>query len=148
MNEPFTTWTCDVCGTAIEQLDQGYVVWQSDGIKASGFKIIHQAKCDRDDLPASAALEDFVGEKGLAYLLSFMSAGPVQSALGRKPHCEIVDFDEFVDFFRRVQLPHYEEARRHFRTPDVLDDHADSNEYYPYLPEVLKRIIQKCGETE
>src|SRR5262249_32907976 len=112
MTKPLTSWTCDVCGDVIERVEEGYVVWKSDGAKAADFKIIHQGKCDheRDDHNASAALADFLGDNGLAYILSFLSAGPVQSALGRRPHCEITDFDEFVDFFRRVQLPYYEEA--------------------------------------
>ena len=86
---------------------------------------------------------EFLGDKGLAYTLSFLSAGPVQSALGGAPQCEISDFDGFVDFLRRVQTPYYEEARRHFRDPDLLDDFADANEVLPYLPDELQRIAAK-----
>lgn len=146
MDKPLMRWFCDVCGDTIERAQDGYVVWSSDGTKASGFMIIHQGKCDKDDRPASAALSDFLGDRGLAYLLSFLSAGAVQSALGRPPHCEITDFDEFVDFFRRVQAPYYEEARRHFRNSDLLDNLHDANEYYPYLPETLRNIPGKYGE--
>ena len=53
----------------------------------------------------------------------------------------VADLDEFVDLVRRFQIPYYEEARRHFSDPEVLDEFAEANEVYPYKPKVLKGIV-------
>jgi len=144
MTKPLTTWYCDVCGNMIDAPESGYVIWQTDKeLGASGFKIIHQGKCDLKDHHASAALRDFLGERGQAYLLSKLSLGPIKHSLGQKPHRQINDMDEFVDFFRRVQTPFYEQARRKFSSEAVRSDFDDSNEVLPYLPETLKRIAAK-----
>jgi len=50
--------------------------------------------------------------------------------------------DEFVDFYRRVQTPHYEEARKNYYDEQLLIDYSDANEYYPYLEEQLKLTIE------
>ena len=67
--------------------------------------------------------------------------------INQESHCGVNDFDEFVDFIRRVQTPFYEQARRHFSNEDVLDEYCDSNEHLPYLPEELKDIITKYDEN-
>jgi hypothetical protein len=145
MDQPLTVWYCDVCGDRIAAKD-GYVVWKTtDDLKSSGFKIIHQGRCDRRDYPASAALSDFLGPEGVAQLLAFLSLGPIKRRIGQKPHADAKDMDEFVDFFRRVQTPYYEEARRLFHTQEVLDDYYDSNEVAPYLPDYLESMIKKHG---
>jgi hypothetical protein len=143
MSQPLTYWYCDVCGEKIENVVGGYVIWKSGGLKAHGFKIIHQGKCDTNEYPSSAALSDFLGHAGLAYLFSKLSLGPVMLNNGQSSHCQIEDFDEFVDFMRRVQVPHYEEARRHFNNRNLLEDLSDANEVYPYLPEQLESISNK-----
>jgi hypothetical protein len=74
---------CDVCGDRIAAKD-GYVVWKTtDDLKSSGFKIIHQGRCDRRDYPASAALSDFLGPEGVAQLLAFLSLGPIKRRIGQ-----------------------------------------------------------------
>lgn len=146
MDKPLTKWYCDVCGEKIEDIKQGYVIWKStDDLKYHDYKIIHQSKCDIKAYPASTALKDFIGENGLAYLLSKLSIGPIKEALNRGTYCQITNFDEFVDFMRRVQTPFYEEARRHFRNPDLLEDYYDSNEASPYCPSDLEKIIKNYG---
>jgi len=145
MEEPLKTWYCDVCGEKIEDASNGYVIWQSGGRTYRGFKIIHQGKCDLKSHPASAALNDFLGDKGLSYCMTFLSLGPVISNNGGAGHCYIQDFDEFTDFVRRVQLPYYEEARRLYGNPELLEDLSDANEFYPYVPEKMKALIQRYG---
>ncbi len=146
MDKPLTILYCDVCQGRIEDAKKGYVIWRtSEQMKSYDFKIIHQTKCDRKDYPSSAALEDFLGSEGLAYLLAFLSLGPVKKRIGQKPHCDVKDTDEFVDFFRRVQTPYYEEGRRLFGNPDYLDQNSDNNEVGPYLPDALLKAIAKYG---
>jgi hypothetical protein len=149
MDKPLTVWYCDVCGERIDNINEGYVIWQSlHGMKAKNFTIIHQSKCDRQDFTSSAALETFVGLNGVTYLLSFLSIGPINELLGQGPKCKISDFDEFVDFFRRVQTPYYEEARRLFGNERLLDWLGDSNEVSPYIPDNLEVIIKEYGTNK
>mgnify|MGYP003351512562 CR=1 FL=1 len=146
MDKPLTVWYCDICGGRIEDINEGYVIWKtSPGIRAENLTVIHQTKCDSNDFPASAALKDFVGPEGLAYLLSFLSLGPIMARRGQKSHSSVVDLDGFVDFVRRVQTPYYEEARRAFGAEKLREWFSDSNEVAPYLPERLKGIIEDYG---
>lgn len=141
MLKPLSVWHCDVCGDQIASVSDGYVIWKTDDdLRAHSFKVIHKARCDKNDHFASAALEDFVGDDGVAYLMSFLSIGPLKKRKDAPDYCGVASMDEFVDLFRRVQTPYYEEARANFRDPDVREEFSDANEYYPYLPNVLKRI--------
>jgi len=135
-------WYCDVCGEPIDDAKSGYVIWRSAApSKDRDFKIIHQSRCDRKNYESSNALEDFLGPRGVAYLLSFLSVGPaLHNPQGG--YNKVADMDEFVDFFRRCQTPFYEEARRRFQNERFREDFGDSNELYPYLPETLKRICE------
>lgn len=143
MSQLLKEWYCDVCGSAINDAKDGYVIWRSDvNHKYHGFKIIHQAKCDIDSYPFSSALEDFIGEDGLAKLLSMLSLGPIKAKLNAGRYCHIADIDEFVDFIRRVQTPHYEEARRNFSDANLVHDYSDANEVAPYLQRDLQNIIK------
>lgn len=53
---------------------------------------------------------------------------------------DVASLEEWADLVRRVQVPWYEEARQHLRDPEVQDYLADSNEYFPYLPETLEKV--------
>lgn len=145
MDKPLSRWYCDTCSDLIEPVNRGYVIWKStDEMKAVDFKIIHQGQCDQDGYGCSQALEDFLGEKGINHLLSFLSIGLVKKNLGQSSALHGVgSLDEFVDFFRRVQTPYYEEARNNFKKPEFLDDFHDANEIAPYFPDELKKIVAR-----
>lgn len=146
MDQPLTIFYCDVCGQPISSVDQGYVIWKKDDDnKSRCFKIIHRQKCDRKEYPASSALRDFLGPRGLAILTAKLSRGPIRAHLGQSHYSDVADLDEFVDFMRRVQIPHYEEARRLFSREELIHWFADANEVAPYLPETLERIIREYG---
>jgi hypothetical protein len=147
MDKPLTKWYCDVCGHPIEDVEKGYVIWKTtDELKSHSFKIIHQTTCDLNDHHSSAALKHFLGERGLVYLLSMLSFGPIKKRIGDGSHCHVADMDEFVDFTRRLQTPFYEEARRYFSNPELLENYCDANEVLPYLPEQLEKIIKRYGD--
>lgn len=141
-------WYCDVCGETIRTVDEGYVIWQDGpGGRSEGFLVIHQGRCDsKKDYPNSYALEDFIGADGLQQLLGFLSPGPLKLGSLNSPERRPVpvgDLDEFVDFFRRMQTPGYEQARRRFFDEDVQAEYADSNEIYPYTEEAIEHILGK-----
>lgn len=144
MDAPLTTWYCDVCGDPIDDIERAYVIWKAtDDGEAHDFRIIHQKQCDRQGFPASMPLKAFLGEAGLAYVLSMLSVGPLKAELDEIPRVRIVNMHEFVDFVRRVQTPFYEEARRHFGEETVLGQYSDATEVFPYLPEQLRRIAEE-----
>ncbi|UOQ56059.1 hypothetical protein MUN78_10120 [Leucobacter allii] len=106
----------------------------------SGFEIIHKGrKCDPEHKGMSLELSDMIGDQGMSTLLSFLSYGPLPPRRGQP---RIADMDEFVDLFRRLQTPGYEEARRHFRNPEVLDAFDGSPEDAAYVPDKLNWIAE------
>jgi hypothetical protein len=142
--QAFAKFYCDVCREPIEDVARGYVVWKHVGEHGyGGFKIVHQKRCDnRDEFPVSKALQGFLGLEGMVYLQAMLSAGALLAS--EMPSiCRIgpEEMDDFIDFWRRVQLPHYEEARRRFGNPVLVGDFAGSNEVLPYMPDVLVRTI-------
>ena len=145
MDQPLTIWYCDICGEKITNISDGYVIWKRRDGKSHDFKIIHTGTCDpRMDYPCSSALEDFLGADGLQILLYQLGSGTIMLNLNKGSHCSVVDsMDEFVDFFRRVQTPYYEQARRCFNNPELLEFYNDSNEVRPYMEDALKHIIEK-----
>lgn len=135
--KPLTHWKCDNCGEIVDSA-HAYVVWNFAQLEERGHSIIHRGKCDNGRKEMSAPLKDFLGLDGLAKLTSLMAAGiagPVRTT-------SIGNMREFVDFFRRVQLPHYEEARDKLRTDEVREEFRDASEVVPYLQDTLKRLAE------
>lgn len=134
-------WKCDTCGQQTT-ISDGILFWRGDGRKdpITDFRITHKGQCDPGDeagFMAFMPLDHMMGADGQQILLSFLSAGPlIGKGKGR-----MMDHDAFVDVFRRLHTPWYEEAR-----PALLGDHRlhnildGANEYAPYLPEELKKI--------
>ncbi len=131
-------WVCDVCKKPIQKPEDGYVVWNDDGQGPKDILVIHQGDCDDDSRENSAPLTDFLGANGIARLTAMMSNGPLIADGPRT----IADLEGFTDFFRRMQLPYYEEARRNFKNSDVRADFHGANEIAPYLPHNLKTISE------
>jgi len=143
MIKPFQHWYCDVCGEIIEDPAKGYVIWKSDGDgRATQFTVIHQKKCDDKTFHSSAALNDFLGDQGLARLTAFLSYGPIISDRTEARSKGVENIDEFIDFFRRMQIPYYEEARQKFGEPEVQERLSDYNEIAPYFPSTLREVIE------
>lgn len=141
------SWYCDMCGEVIRSEDDGYVIWKRDDQGCDyDFKLIHQGRCDRKDYPQSLALRDFTETEGLSLLLSFLSIGPIKRISGDESQVCVADMDEFVDLFRRLHVPHYEEARRLFHDPDLLSMYADNNEVAPYFSKSLKYMVEEFGD--
>jgi len=57
--------------------------------------------------------------------------------------CQIDNFPEFVDFFKRLTIPYYEEARLSFGQALADGIIADENEICLFTEDVLKSIVDK-----
>ena len=148
--EPFKKWVCDVCGKEIEKVEDGYVVWsENEQGQIDRIRILHKNNhvngervtgCDHDPTyRMSLPLESFLGDEGKVRLLSLIDPG----ADFREDYKEhIADMRLFVEFFRRVQLPHYEEARIYWNKAHGDGFFAGANENWTYLPQTLKALIE------
>ena len=145
-------WICDICGDKISTPGVGHVIWrESDERPAHDFKIVHTSmdgrRCwtiaEQAGYRSSLPLEEFLGADGVALLLSWLSWGPVDG--GGHPDVALQDLDDYVDLFRRLQTPYYEQARHRFREPDVHESLVGVNPQYPYLPSTLAKVVSQPG---
>jgi hypothetical protein len=146
---PLDAWTCDSCGDLITDPERGLVTWRHDADgKYYDFILVHKNidgfNCDpghRNGYSQSVSIDHYLGDTGQAALMAFLSVGPMKN--DGHPRVEVKDFDGFVDLFRRLQTPWYEESRSRFDDEDVQLALGDANEYLPYMPEVLERIANR-----
>lgn len=151
---PLETWVCDECGDEISEVSEGTVIWKSDAQdehRAYDFRIVHKnlgaarEGCDpgnKAGYQSNLDIAEFIGDGGVAHLLAFLSIGPLRQPSGDGYFPRVKDLDEFVDLFRRLQTPWYEEARRRFDDQEVQYRLSDANEVYPYLPVTLERVAK------
>lgn len=146
---PLDSWACDGCGQQITNPLQGLLTWrQTEDFRGYDSQLVHKniegRSCDpgdRNGFTSSLEIEYVTGLEGQAWLLSLLSVGPLKRPDNRP---RVDDFDSFVDVFRRLQVPWYEEARPHFDDEETHHHLADANEVYPYVPEVLERIANNA----
>lgn len=133
-------WFCDTCDKPIEDATKGNLIWLvGASLEKTDFQIVHKGACDRNRDASSWELGHTLGLEGQAFLLSFLSDGALRQERGRRT---VSDMDAFIDLYRRLQTPGYEEARRYFDEPEVREHYSDSHEFAPYTPEGIARIIE------
>lgn len=153
--EPLRQWICDVCGRVIEKPEDGYVVWgTNEQGKIDKIRILHKNNhvngcvtgCDHDHrYPLSLPVESFLGDDGKVLLLSLIDPGSNFQAEYQE---HIANMRLFLEFFRRVQLPYYEEARLYWEKARVDGYFAGANEIWTYLPSTLKTLIEEYADDE
>ena len=146
--KPMKQWICDVCGEIIERPEDGYVQFhRNEHGQYDDFIIVHHRPASpRKNLQnacykysSDSDLESFLGDHGKVELLSLLDPGVYHLKQYRQM---VADIRKWNDFFMRLQLPYYEEARKYWSRASIDGYFADSNEIYIYLPENLKRMIQ------
>ena len=143
--EPLKQWICDRCGEVIERPEDGYVFWKKPNFKNEDFQIVHHVRCNLDQsYTQSMDLRRFLGADGLVRLLSKLDPGSMHQP---NHQCEVSNMREFVEFFRRLQLPYYEEARIYWGVAKDDGFFSDANEVWIYLPSTLKELIQQYRGT-
>jgi hypothetical protein len=153
--EVLKQWVCDVCGHIIETPEKCYVVWKYKGTKEKQFeyKIVHQnhtdehgkkCGCDNDrSYHCSASMSGFLGDRGMVKLLSMIDPGALHMPEYKE---QIKNIRDFLEFFRRVQLPYYEEARLYWGCARNDGYFVGANEVWIYLPSTLKDLIEKYSK--
>lgn len=150
-------WVCDECRELIRKPEEGYVEWLTDENDIRyGFRIVHHApvssrhpdgncyrytgKCGSCD----SSLEQFLGAGGIVKMLSFINLGSLHDDFNTEP--KIKSSGEWVEFFKRLQVPYYEEARLYWHEAKEDGFFDGANEIKSYLPETLKELIESYGE--
>ena len=160
MLKPLEQFICDECGDVIKSPEEGYVEWVStqneDGKWVShGFRIVHayyasprrhmdKEGCYRYGMSRGRMDTDLKSYLQYVHqeMFSLLDVGTVHDING-STGCQITDFREYVDFFKRLTLPYYEEARLYI--PQALADEfiTDENEIYLYSETFLRKIVEE-----
>lgn len=142
--EPLTQFICDVCGSVIEKVEDGYLEWLGGyNEPVYGFKIVHDDGASPrrqlgkncyypNNLSVSSQPLGFVaGIDGMSYLLTYFEFEDLGG---------VRDPKELVEIIRRLHVPHFEEGR--FYIEQAIKDGLweDNREY---MPSDLKRVIDE-----
>ncbi|HET7000504.1 MAG TPA: hypothetical protein VFI33_04320 [Puia sp.] len=158
MLKPLEQFYCDTCDMLIEKVDDGAVEWKDkseapEGRHLSGsFRICHNTKTkncyqpERTGYNNNSALSKFLGEEGYIQLLDFIDRG---SRIDKNySGTRISDMREYVEFVKRLTIPHYEEARHYWdeAQQDGFFDNIGEHKYF--LKETLTELIEKYSSEE
>ena len=160
---PLKQWICDTCGELIEKPKDGWLEWYKDeDFKAQGFRICHHAPSsprraegrggpgcyayDRHKRRLDNHLDTFLGPDGMIALLSDVHVGSVLDPHGKSP-IEIGDHVSWAETFRRLHVPHYEEARQYFAEAKADDLFDGANQVWPFMQETLLEVIKRYGPS-
>lgn len=157
---PLEQWICDSCKGIIKNKDDGYVQFildTADENLYSDFKIIHAYNASPHgnkskrgchigniDFIHDLPLGYFDGPDGIARLLSFIDVGPHKEKVFSGP--KVTNLRIWVEFFRRLYIPYYEEARLYWRQAFADGMFIDTSEDSPYTEIFLKNIIEKYSK--
>lgn len=150
---PLKQWICDTCRQVIESPDDGWLEWITDDDHAAqGFRIVHHMpksprrngcyQHGKNDHRQDTHLSDFVGVDGMAYLLALLDAGYCDPNGG----CDVKSTREFADLVRRLQVPHYEEARLYWSKAEQDGYFDGANQVSPYTQATLTRIVEQYSD--
>ncbi len=106
---PLEQWYCDTCDEIIAKAPDGLLIHRIEDGRACDFRIVHEGACDDAACKEKRPLRECVGAKGLAVLLSLLDPGVHHLPTFDAP--KVADVRAWVELVRRLQLPHYEEAR-------------------------------------
>lgn len=147
--EPLKQWFCDTCGEIIEKPEDGYLQWRRNSdFKIEDFVIVHHKVasplnhdkdgCYKRHYNSDNSLVEFLGDRGLVNLHSLADPGPYHM-----PEFDMFvnDVRKWLEIYKRLHLPYYEEARQYWDRAINDGYFGDSNEIYIYLPNNLKRMI-------
>lgn len=147
--KPLQQFICDKCGNLIKSPKEGWLEWivsASPDNTLHGFRIVHTAAASPRSrqsgycqypphfIVGDMYLDHFLGPDGLAKLLSMFDRS-------------FEDQQEFIEIIRRLHIPYYEEARIYWHVAEDAGYFDGANEYYPYLQDSLKTLIERYEKS-
>lgn len=159
--EPLHQWICDECEELIAEPRHGYLEWlavEEDRFKAHGFRIVHHSprsprrpdgNCYRYKSHRGRrdmSLDTYIGSNGVPGLLMLLDPGPRHLPEFTGPG--VRDVREWVELFRRLHIPYYEEARLYWDRAEKDGYFDGANELCMYLPDNLKQLIERYGKQK
>jgi hypothetical protein len=153
--KPLEQWYCDRCGEVIEKPTDGWVHWRKDATgSVHSIEILHHLKasprggnqgCYPARMDRDMHLNVMLGPRGIVDLLSMIDVGayhdPEGAEIGR-----VKDIRNWVDVFRRLHVPYYEEARQYFDRARAAGEIDGVNEVALYTVSVLKGLVEQYSE--
>jgi hypothetical protein len=91
-------------------------------------------------------LRRFLGPAGIVQLLSMMDVGAFHDPEGREL-AGVKDVRNWVEVFRRLHVPYYEEARRYFDEARDDGELDGISEIALYLQPTLEALVRKYGDN-
>lgn len=152
---PLMQWYCDRCEGLIEKPKDGWVHWRRDKERnVYDIEIVHHRLAsprEGDDGCYAASpecdthLDEMLGPLGIVRLLAMMDVGAHYDDEGRDVG-KVKDVRNWVEVFRRLHVPYYEEARFHFDRARSGGDLEGMNEIGLYSERVLKHLVEAYGD--
>lgn len=147
------TWRCDACGREVEP-QAGLVMWPDLAACSLDapfeFRLLHRGVCALDPgrFTNVRTVAELLGPDGLAKLTAMLSPG-IASPYGvlnnpRTPQ-SAPPTDAWVDLFRRLHLPGYEQVRiPYLQGLRAEFSGSDENAVAPYLQDGLAAFYDWC----
>ena len=156
MKQPFKHFVCDVCGREINTED-GMLQWlqkpaETADASPSEEELVsihiccrhsscygnYESRARREDLHEQwVHLEDLAGPEDLDELFSF----PLERKISQNTYVG------FLEILRRLEIPHYEEARKYFSRANedglIIDLNGYINGHQSWRQDLLKQIIEE-----
>ncbi len=147
MNNPPSKWICDTCGEIIEKPEDGYIEWLSrtDNAHPRYHRLVlvhHKPKSPRErgcyppkskDVDMHMPLSHFLGADGLTWFLQQLSDNTFE------------DREEPIEMMKRLFVPGYEMARKHFDAA-IADDVFEPNTKPGYYSQVQIKATLRWAE--
>lgn len=151
---PLQQWFCDRCGDVIEKPGDGWLHWRDDAAKGvHTIEILHHLRasprggahgCYPESMDSDMHLDVMLGARGIAHMLAKVDVGEYHDRDGQS--LGKVDLRNWTEIVRRLHIPYYEEARRHFREARSNGDLDGINEVALYLEDTLKQIVEDYAD--
>tara|TARA_R110002110_G_scaffold397857_1_gene613225 strand:- start:284 stop:754 length:471 start_codon:yes stop_codon:yes gene_type:complete len=155
--EPLRQWVCDKCGDLINSANEGVLQWTDYEAKdhryyiSTGFYIVHNnINCSfykREEPVKDINLSEISGEIGILHMLSFFDKGIFIE--NQYPGLRLTNNDirSLSEIWRRMQIPHYEEARLYYNEARMDGLLNGENEISMHTQRVLLKMIKKYRKS-
>lgn len=154
MLKTLTQFICDTCGKIIKSPQEGWLEWIRDSKtgKVHSFRIVHHQMASPLKNPEGCYQHgnvigrsddhlDHILANPTAELLMHLDIGSYHNPSFSGPY--VADFRNYVETFRRLTIPYYEEARLYWDKAIQDGYFVDANELLIFTPSFLRELIAR-----